>query len=69
MNIIGAIDDENLLGLSIKDPVSFAPWKALLASAFGLPLDADQLSLYPFGDPRAGGLDAQLFGWSNNRRN
>jgi hypothetical protein len=24
---------------------------------------------YPFGDPRAGGLDAQLFGWSNNRRN
>jgi hypothetical protein len=46
MNIIGAIDDENLLGGSIKDPVSFAPWRALMAAAFGLPLDAGQLKLY-----------------------
>ncbi len=46
MNIIGAIDDRNLLGASIKDPASFAPWRALLASVFGLPLDSDQLALY-----------------------
>jgi hypothetical protein len=24
---------------------------------------------WEFGDPRAGGMDAQLFGWSPNRRN
>jgi phage terminase large subunit-like protein len=46
MDILSAIDDHNLLGASIKDPVSFAPWKALLASAFGLSLDVDQLKLY-----------------------
>jgi hypothetical protein len=46
VNVLEAIDDLNLLGASIKDPVSFAPWKALLAGAFGLPLDPDQLDLY-----------------------
>jgi hypothetical protein len=46
MNILEAVTDENLLGAAIKDHVSFAPWKALLASVFGLSLDADQLSLY-----------------------
>jgi hypothetical protein len=46
MNIVEAISDEHLLGAAIKDPVSFAPWKALMASAFGLPLDTDQLDLY-----------------------
>jgi hypothetical protein len=46
MNIIESLNDENLLGGSIKDPVSFSPWKALMASAFGLPLDPDQLALY-----------------------
>jgi hypothetical protein len=46
MKITEAVDDTNLLGASIKDPVSFAPWKALMAAAFGLPLDPDQLSLY-----------------------
>jgi hypothetical protein len=46
VNIIGAIDDPNLLGGSIKDQASFAPWKTLLASVFGLPLDPDQLELY-----------------------
>ena len=38
MNIVEAISDVNLLGASIKDHVSFAPWGALLAAAFGLPL-------------------------------
>jgi hypothetical protein len=38
MNIVEAISDVNLLGASIKDHVSFAPWEALLAAAFGLPL-------------------------------
>jgi hypothetical protein len=46
VNIIEAVSDENLLGAAIKDPVSFAPWKALMASAFGLPLDPDQPALY-----------------------
>jgi hypothetical protein len=46
MNIIDCIDDVNLLGAAIKDSTSFAPWKTLLASAFGLSLDADQLKLY-----------------------
>ena len=46
MDILAAIDDPNLLGASIKDAASFAPWKALLASAFGLPLDPDQLGLF-----------------------
>jgi hypothetical protein len=46
MNIIEAVTDEHLLGAAIKDPASFAPWKALLASAFGLALDPDQLDLY-----------------------
>jgi hypothetical protein len=36
-------------------------------------LYADDASMPPcgweFGDPRAGGLDAQLFGWSNNSNN
>jgi hypothetical protein len=39
MNIIEAIDDPNLLGASIRDPDSWKPWRALLAAAFGLPLD------------------------------
>jgi hypothetical protein len=46
LNIIEALDDEILLGASIKDHASFGPWKALLASVFGLPLDADQSDLY-----------------------
>jgi hypothetical protein len=40
------LNDENLLGSSIKDHESFAPWRALMAAAFGLPLDPDQLALY-----------------------
>jgi hypothetical protein len=39
MNIIEAIDDPNLLGASIRDSDSWKPWRALLAAAFGLPLD------------------------------
>jgi hypothetical protein len=46
LNIIDCIDDANLLGAAIKNPASFAPWRALMAAAFGLPLDADQLGLY-----------------------
>jgi hypothetical protein len=46
MDILSAIDDQNLLGLSIKDQVSFAPWKALMAAAFGLSLDPEQLEIY-----------------------
>jgi hypothetical protein len=39
MNILAALDDPNLLGASIRDPDSWKPWRALLATAFGLPLD------------------------------
>jgi hypothetical protein len=46
LDILSAINDQNLLGGSIKDPVSFAPWKALMAAAFGLELSDDQLALY-----------------------
>jgi hypothetical protein len=46
LNIVDATLDANLLGAAIKDQESFAPWRALLASVFGLPLDQDQLSLF-----------------------
>jgi hypothetical protein len=39
MNILAALDDRNLLGASIRDAESWKPWRALLAAAFGLPLD------------------------------
>ena len=46
MNIVEALDDKNLLGAAINDHASFVPWRTLLASVFGLSLDADQLKLY-----------------------
>ena len=39
MNILAALADRNLLGASIRDAESWKPWRALLAAAFGLPLD------------------------------
>jgi hypothetical protein len=35
MHILAALDDRNLLGASIRDPDSWRPWRALLATAFG----------------------------------
>ena len=46
MNIIEALDDRNLLGASIRDAESWKPWRALLAAAFGLPLDPYQAELF-----------------------
>jgi len=46
MNILAALDDRNLLGASIRDPDSWKPWRALLAAAFGLPIDQNQAELY-----------------------
>jgi len=46
MNILEAVNDGNLLGGAIRDPDSWAPWKALLAAGFGLPMDATQLELF-----------------------
>ena len=46
MDIIEALTDINLLGAAVKDQASFAPWRAMMGAAFGLPLDADQLELY-----------------------
>jgi hypothetical protein len=46
MNILEALDDSNLLGASIRDVESWKPWRALLAAAFGLPLDDGGLKLF-----------------------
>ncbi len=46
MNILEALDDRNLLGASIRDAESWKPWRALLAAAFGLPLDPYQAELF-----------------------
>ena len=61
MNILAALDDRNLLGASIRDAESWKPWRALLAAAFGLPLDPYQAELFrqctgrtvPHGAPAA----------------
>lgn len=39
LTIVEALDSEYLLGASIRDPASFAPWRAFLAVLYGLPLD------------------------------
>ena len=46
MNILAALDDRNLLGAAIRNPDSWRPWRALLAAAFGLPLDPYQAELF-----------------------
>jgi hypothetical protein len=46
MNIIEAIADRRLLGAAFKDSATFEPWRAFLASLFGLPLSQDQAALY-----------------------
>ena len=46
MNILEAVDDRNLLGASIRDAESWKPWRALLAAAFGLPLNPYQAELF-----------------------
>ena len=46
MNILEALGDANLLGASIRDAESWKPWQALLAAAFGLPLDPYQAELF-----------------------
>jgi hypothetical protein len=46
MNILSALDDPNLLGGSIRNQESWKPWRALLAAAFGLPLDPYQAELF-----------------------
>jgi hypothetical protein len=46
MNIIEAIDDPHLLGAAIRNAESWKPWRAFLAAAFGLPLDAYGAELF-----------------------
>jgi terminase large subunit-like protein len=41
MNIIAALDDPNLFGGLIRDPATFAAWRAFLCCLFGLPLPDD----------------------------
>jgi hypothetical protein len=44
--ILEAVDDRNLLGAGIADQVAWRSWRAVVAAAFGLPLDQDGLALY-----------------------
>jgi hypothetical protein len=46
LTIVEALDSEYLLGASIRDPASFAPWKAFLAVLYGLSLDSAAAALY-----------------------
>jgi phage terminase large subunit-like protein len=39
LSIDDALAEPSLLGAAIRDPESWKPWRALLAAAFGLPLD------------------------------
>jgi hypothetical protein len=39
LTIADALAEPSLLGGAIRDPESWKPWRALLAAAFGLPLD------------------------------
>ena len=44
MNLIEAMDDPNLFGRQFSGP-SWAPWRAFIATLFGLPVPPDQLEL------------------------
>ena len=54
MNILEALDDPNLLGAAIRDPESWKPWRAFLATAFGLAMDDDAAGLSRQCTGRAG---------------
>jgi hypothetical protein len=38
LSILDALAEPGLLGGAIRDPESWAPWRAFVASAFGLPM-------------------------------
>ena len=46
MNIIEAIDDTALLGAAIRDRETFLGWRTLLKALFGLPMAAEEQSLF-----------------------
>lgn len=37
--ILEAVDDRHLLGATIEDHTAWRTWRAVLAAAFGLPMD------------------------------
>ena len=45
-NVLEAVSDERLLGSRVAISASWRPWKAVLASLYGLPLDDEALALY-----------------------
>lgn len=45
MNILDAIDDPKLFGAAIRNPATWAPWRAFLACLFGLPIPEEQEAL------------------------
>lgn len=46
MNIIDAIDDPAILGGAIKDPETWAAWRAFLKALFGLPMDDAEAEVF-----------------------
>lgn len=46
ISILDAIADKNLFGRFFKQPKTWAPWFAILAAIFALPMTAEQLAIY-----------------------
>jgi hypothetical protein len=46
MNLLEAIDDPHLFRPWFKDPASWTAWRAFIAALFGLPMTADQASVF-----------------------
>jgi len=46
MNILQAIDDAAVFRPLLRDPETWAAWRAFLAALFALPMDDDQLATY-----------------------
>ena len=46
LDILKAIDDQQIFGGWFRDHTTWRAWRAFLAALFALPMDADQLALY-----------------------
>jgi hypothetical protein len=46
VNILEAINDEQIFGRAFADKATWAAWRAFLAALFGLPLTPEQLAVY-----------------------
>jgi hypothetical protein len=61
MNILAALDDTNLFGGVIRNPATFAAWRAFLCCLFGLEVPQDARALVTqctgFQEPPEGGFN------------